>query len=371
MLRLDGGVIAALVASVVVLAAPGARADSESSPRRVQVMLVGRGQEDPSLYGRIRSLFDPETRVELGSVPSLDSSAVLDPARPDTVYLWIALRSDARARVYVATREESATSARYLFREVELPTGLDEVGAETLAQIAHSSATALWAREQQTPKGQVAAELARDAPRPSPAAPALPPPSPPAPPRSSRSVGPAGVGLGLAVGASYGIHRSGVEGWLQEPGGFMELSYRSRLALRVGAGYLVPARFEATPARVHLKGASGEARIGWTTAAAGRPRARVEAGVGALFVRWTASAEPPASAGRGPGDQRGYAVGSAGGELPLGPVWLGARLELRVPFRQTSYDVLIGEQRRTVGTAWLSPGAYLEVGVPLTRFGRD
>src|SRR5690606_24983110 len=89
----------------------------------------------------------------------LDAGAVLQPARADTLYLWIRLSSGVRARVYLATREESESGARYLFRDVELDSGLDEVGSETLAQVAHSAAEALWRREEHTPKPELVEAL--------------------------------------------------------------------------------------------------------------------------------------------------------------------------------------------------------------------
>lgn len=145
-----------------LVSASAIAAPSDSGPPHVQVMLVGDAQSDPTLFARIRSLFDPQTEIALHRADRLDSTAVLKSGNPDTVYLWITLQNRSGARVYASARESNSAAARYLFREVRLASGLDEVGDELLAHVAHSCAKALWAHEKQMPSPEIAAELNRD-----------------------------------------------------------------------------------------------------------------------------------------------------------------------------------------------------------------
>ncbi|HYQ31127.1 MAG TPA: hypothetical protein VER04_28025, partial [Polyangiaceae bacterium] len=117
---------------------------------RVEIALIGNTEQDPALFERIRSLFSEQTLVLQRDSERIDQGAVLLPQRADTVYIWIRV-AERNARVYLALAEEGGP-ARYLFREVALDAGVDEVGGETLAEIAHSSAQALWLRQLQTPR---------------------------------------------------------------------------------------------------------------------------------------------------------------------------------------------------------------------------
>ena len=263
---------------------------------RVEIALLGDVQQDPVLFERIRSLFPAETALVERDADHIDQRAVLLPERADTVYIWIRLTERTSARVYLALSDE-AGRARYLFREVRLDAGLDEVGGETLAEVAHSSAQALWLRESQTPRQTLVAALEREeAPRSAaPSAPATaigpvsahePPDS--LPPATRRAQAKAST-LRLGVGASETVHASGAEGWLHEPGAFLSFEYRTHLSLRAFARYLVPAELDLLPARVSLSGLSGEARAGWVSHDAARMRVRLEAGLGVLWGQAQAS----------------------------------------------------------------------------------
>ncbi|MBN1611078.1 MAG: hypothetical protein JW940_30885 [Polyangiaceae bacterium] len=366
--------LGAAAALVAISTAPVAvaQAPDPSSPPRVEITLVGAVGDDPALEDRIRSLFDPAAQVELHHQPRLVSSAVLDPADSDKVYLWISLKPQRRARVYATMRDEQGRATRYLFREVELDSGLDEVGAETLAEIAHSSSMALWWRGQQISRRRVMEELARDV-----EPPAVPPaPDPPGMPRAATTSTPAAAvdtaaGPELAVGATFAAQASGDEGWLAGPGGFFSLEHR--WSLRLVAFYVVPHHFDAGPARVSLVGASTEARAGYVLGADARsgPRVHFEVGVGALAATWQAEAEPPATPLPGETNVRGYALGSLGAQLPVGPIWVGTRLETRWPLRRTSYDVVRSGEPVPVASSGLSGGVAVEIGIPITRSVRS
>jgi len=350
-------------------------ADAQKPPLgRLEVALIGDVEQDPVLFERIRSLFPPQTAVVLRTDDHIDQRAVLLPQRADTVYIWIRVTERTRARVYLAL-SEGGERARYLFREVRLDAGLDEVGGETLAEVAHSSAQALWLRELQTSRPAVVAALERELepPRGAPAKTAGGPiaaASSGAPQDSpdSRQTSAAARGedhsLRLGLGMSETAHTSGAEGWLHEPGGFLTFEYRARISLRVAVRYLVPTEFDLPPARVHLSGASGEFRGGWLSNDARRMRLRIEAGVGVLLGHARASIiadQPEAHAFAGQEFERVYSLAAAAFEWPLGPAWIAAGVDLRVPLRTTSYEV--GGQSGASTSSALCPGGSLELGI--------
>ena len=356
-------------------AAPSASAiDERSQPiDRVEVAMLGDVDRDPLLFERIHSLFPSETAVILREDQELDQRAVLLPQRADTVYLWIRVTERSAARVYLAMSEPDG-QARYLFREVRLDSGLDEVGGETLAEVAHSSARALWLHEQQSSRESLIAALEREPETPRAAeagAPAALAPistatgrdSAESVPRSSEKHAERREYL-LGVGASGVTHSSGTEGWLQEVGAFFAFEYRGQLSLRAALRYLVPTDFGLPPARVHLNGATGELRGGWLSSDATRIRVRLEAGLGVLFGHAQASIideQPRAHALAGQDFQRAYALAAGGVELPFGPAWVALGADLRVPLRTTSYEV--GGQSGASTSCSLCPGGTLEVGI--------
>lgn len=370
------GAVTLCAAPKLAPAQPRESASAEPAPPpHVHVVLVGRAQDGPALSGRLCTLFDPRTDCDIDTAVRLDSSAVLEPDAYQTVYVWITLASHARARVYVSTRTGEAP--RYLFRDVALESGLDEIGEEMLAQIAHSSALALWARDQETSARELARELERETESPvralPPNHPATRAPRKAAPPSISRQAEPnrpvrtAPARLRLDLGAQYSAHSSGGEGLHHEPGAFLSVLCQEQFRLSLAGAYLVPSSFEVGPARVTLQGASAEVRVGHLVGPAQGVRLRLDAGAGALWVRWRASAEAPARAAPGQQRQRGYAVGAVAVEVPARPLRLGARLELRVPFKEATYDIAADGQKVQDTSTWLSPGLGLEVGAPLER----
>lgn len=362
----------------VACAAPTLSAtENDATPplARVEVAMAFDVERESLLFERIRSLFPAQTTVVSSGDPQLDQRALLSPQRLDTVYIWIRV-TEPSARVYL-TLAEQGEQTRYLFREIELDSGLDEVGSETLAEVAHSSAQALWLREQQSSRDTLVEALEREAktePKPeSPPVADAPPIAAMAPAATVRDSHASAQhaaarreasALRLGVGATGTTHSSGSEGWLQEVGGFFAAEYRGRLSLRFSLRYLVPTDFGVPPARVHLTGASGEFRGGWLSTNAPRMRARLEAGLGALMGHAQASIideQPAAHALAGQDFHRGYALAAAGLEWPIGPAWVATSLDLRVPFGATSYE--IDGQPGAIQSSALCPGGSLEVGV--------
>ena len=345
-------------------------AGSSAPLTRVEVATSGDVERDPLLFERIRSLFPEQTSVVLSAEHHLDQRAVLRPQHADTVYIWIRVTELSAARVYLTLAEQDG-HARYLFREVRLDSGLDEVGGETLAQVAHSSAQALWLREQQSTREALVDALAREAQHASLSSPAPPPPLVPAavstahdsPEPARRSARSKVSPVRLGVGASGSTHSSGSEGFLQEVGGHFGMEYRGWLSLRTKLSYLVPTDFGVPPARVHLTGATGELRVGWLSNDPTRLRVRLEAGLGALLGRAQSTIiddTPKAHALPAQDVRRGYALAAAGLEWPVGPAWVAASVDLRVNVGTTSYEV--AGQAGATTSASVCPGGSLEIG---------
>lgn len=367
------GMVSSVALARTAAAAPpsgASEADAGEPLARVEVAMLGDVERDPLLFERIRSLFLPPTVVVSSGVRQLDRRAILLPQRVDTVYIWIRVTGRSAARVYLTLAEQDG-QARYLFREVPLDSGVDEVGGETLAQIAHSSAHALWLREQQSSRAAMVDALSREAEQapaaPPSAAPAALVPAPASTARDSPEPAPASARsnashVRLGAGVSGSTHSSGNEGFLQEVGAFFASEYR-RLSLRAKVSYLVPTDFGVPPARVHLTGATGELRAGWLSNDARRMRVRLEAGLGALLGRAQGSIvddEPMAHALPAQDVRRAFALAAAGFEWPVGPAWVAAGVDLRVPFGTTSYEV--GGQTGAVTSASVCPGGSIEIG---------
>ncbi len=336
--------------------ATAANGASSDSPPGATIVLVGSMARDRILAERVQSLFDPNTRVTLTRQAQLSSRDVLEPAADATVYLWMTRLSPTRARIYLAVREAVSAPVRYLLRDVELDNGLDELGSETLAQIAHSSATALWAQKAEVPRQQVQKELQRLATLQG----ALV-----STPNGTVSIQRYELTLGLQLGS----HVSGDEGWRHEPGAFLNLVRDDRVSAGLSGSMLVPTRFDTPRAEIRLSGFSSEARCEWRLGAQNGPLVVPQFGLGLSLTQWSARGEIGIAQGEKEGqDWRAHAVAGLGIHWALDPFFVAGALELRMPFQRTAYDYLEGGQRVTLAQSWLLPGAMLRVGTALTRF---
>ena len=127
--------------------APVASSSGPTAPARplaVDVALVGGASSQGSLAVRIRSWFGTETRLSIETERTLSAERVLAPLAAGHVAVWVTLRSPNEARLYFAAPSERGSVPRYLVRDVPLEWGLDEVGSERVAQVVHSSVSALF-----------------------------------------------------------------------------------------------------------------------------------------------------------------------------------------------------------------------------------
>jgi hypothetical protein len=348
-------------------------AAGDETPQRYSVglMLVGRVGQDPSLFHRIQSLFEPGIQFEFETAIRLNSEAVLKPDLPGRLYVWLSLRHEHEARIYVALREPHELQTRYLYRDVVLESGLDEIGAETLAQVAHSSALALWAEEQQVSRDAVESALKSDGggtTAPAPKAQLLaarPAPIPVAIPKKPGPVAPPAPSAQIGLSAEYAARYSGSEGWLMEPGAGLRVDFVKHLSARLGLGYALPHEFDAPRTKIRLDGVSCDLRLGWRTKPIGRFRGRLDAGAGVFFAHWTAESETPSTAQRGENELRPFGLVAIGLEREFGTFTLAARSQLQIPLRTTRYAVLGAQGVTWEADTWLSPGMAVELRFPL------
>jgi hypothetical protein len=342
-----------------------------SAPPRVEVVLV-RIAEQPMAFGqRVTTLFDPSTTVVLEVRPALSSVEVLEPREPGTVYVFVTRDERGRALIYVATREQTGRPARYLLRTVELDAGLDEMGAETIAQVTHSSVMALWSHAAETSQEAVTGELDRGARKPPPAAPSPPPSAPPArrrpPPPPAEKDGPRG--LALRAGAQLALHASGDEGLQVSPGAHARVLVLGTFELGLEGSFLVPSRFDVPPVRVRLSGFGAEARASGFVFHSRSVRLRIDASFGVLFMRWQAE-EVSTAAGSGwsllsERESRPYVTVGPAAELPLGSLLNAAlRAEVRLLTTPARYDVVVAGRHETGAEVSVAPGLALELSLP-------
>ncbi len=123
---------------------PGSAQVEEPSTAAVELVLVGEIGHDVAFTQRVTSWFDPNRfLVTVRRIARLDPSAIFGSMRARTVRVWVLLRGATQARLYFACTSSSETEPVYLVRDLELESGLGEVGAENIAQVLHLSALAL------------------------------------------------------------------------------------------------------------------------------------------------------------------------------------------------------------------------------------
>jgi hypothetical protein len=313
----------------------------------VDIVLVGAAGSDALLDERIRSWFGAETALSITRERVLTAESVLAARASRGVAVWVTLRAPEQARLYFAAAGARDETVRYLLRDVPLDDGLDEIGSERVAQVVHSSVTALV-----DDSADVIArpDIERELPRPSPP-PRAPPPAP-AParvderPTSSTGAGSAASFAPLA-GASYRAAFAGDEGIAHGTGLALGATvFRDRLGIGavVRGHYAWPHAERFDDLDVTLTELS--ARLGGSGAfRSGDLTLDLEAGGGMAWVRYD-----PASTDSGPlpaprdTDERFFWFASTGARHALGPVQIGARVELELYPSRSHYELDTGRE---------------------------
>lgn len=375
-----------IVAALLCVATPGrAEPPAPASRSAIEVVLVGAIGEDPAFTRRVTSWFDPERyRVAVRRIPRLDPSSILSPRRDGAVYVWVLLWDPHHARLYFACASGSGSEQPiYLWRDLALPAGLDEVGAENIAQVLHLSTVALLEGQAGNQREEVERALreeptsaARAEPSAEPSAepgvepsaePGVEPAAEPStePPTSPRRA-PAersarrGAGaperaprLGAELGLGYGASLRGDEGLWHGPRVSSALRGPSGWGLRAAAESALPTSRELGPLALEFYGALVTFTGSYRRALGRSVALEWSAGPGVEVVHYrpARSLEPTVTAGSGDTEARpGVVAGMSGVFRPSSPR-IAVNAQGLVPLERTHYDVVTGEERRVIGRA--------------------
>jgi hypothetical protein len=366
--------VMALVTSSACLALPAGAAEPKNeaaapsgvvATTRVDVVLVGRAGTDGALGERIESWFSPATTLSITKEQKLVTERVLGPLPTRRVVVWVTERTAREARIYFAVTADSQEATRYLVRDVPLDAGFDELGGERVAQVVHSSVTALIEgsvevaerpeieRVLATPVEPAKPSLARAR---KPVYVSVPPAR-----RKAEPSRPGHAFLPLA-GAFYRGAYAGDDGFAHGPGVALGATFdfgEYGLGAVARGQYVVPRTEDFDGLDIELSGFAG--RLGARGALFARPLVLdLELGGGFSWVRYdpleTASGPIP---GPRDVDPRFFAFASLGPTHDFGPARLGARVELEIYPVRSVYKLETGEE---IGAAArFQPGLVLEI----------
>jgi hypothetical protein len=126
------------------------------------VLLVGEVGKDATFPERVSSWFDPvKFEVIVRAAPVLDASRVLEPSPHRSLSAWVVVERGA-AHLYFAAPAGKGGEPRFLLRTLSLADGLDEMGAERVAEVLHLSALALLEGEQHSERSELERSLGED-----------------------------------------------------------------------------------------------------------------------------------------------------------------------------------------------------------------
>ncbi len=146
------------------LAARAEQPDATGSAQRIEIFLVGSLGRDPTLGSRVTSWFDRTNfHVTTSNTPNLEVDRVLRPRSGVALEAWVILLDEKRARLYFTFAEPQEGRTVYLLRDLRLEHGLDEIGAEHIAEVLHLSVLALVEGHAESRREELEDTLARDA----------------------------------------------------------------------------------------------------------------------------------------------------------------------------------------------------------------
>ncbi|HEY6079552.1 MAG TPA: hypothetical protein VIW29_12145 [Polyangiaceae bacterium] len=357
-----------LLLSCVVLFWQGACLAQPEPPLQVEVVLVGTLGDDPVFASRVTSWFDPERfQVRVRRAPFLEPQQVLSPSSDAAVHVWVTLHDKTLARLYFASAGDSAAGTGYFLRELRLENGLDEIGAEHVAEVLNLSTQAFLEREAQSARELVEETLKTEVapePRAATAAPSVAEPSPaPPPPRDTASRSEPARSWGARVG--YGLSYRANEGTWHGPSAAFELALWRKLGLRIAAqGALPVTQRELEPLEVRFYGVAFVLAASLRHALGAGIDLKWFGGPALDVVRY----EPVRSL------SSDYAVGQAATEARpgltagVGALWgkwpvVALVAQVTLPFTKTHYDVVRDGAREVIGRASpVVPSLGVEIG---------
>ena len=362
-----------LFVSFVVLLRQGLCLAQGEAPREVEVVLVGALGDGPVFASRVTSWFAPERfHVSVRRASFLEPKQVLSPSADAFVHIWVTLsNSKSLARLYFASARASGGGkggTSYFLRELRLENGLDEIGAEHVAEVLNLSTQAFVegqaqsAREEleQTLKAEPAAEPSAAPPSVAPTA-AKPTPAP-SPQRDTVSRSEPRRSFGARVG--YALSYRADEGTWHGPSAALELALWRKLGLRAAAQGALPGQRELEPLELRFYGVAFVLAATFRHALGAGIDLQWFGGPALDVVRY--APVRPLSADYAAGQAATEArPGLAAGVEALWGRWPVVALiaQASVPFTKTHYDVVRGETRDVIGRASpVVPTLGVEVG---------
>lgn len=326
------------------------------APRSVEIVLVGQLASDPVFASRVTSWFAADKfRVSVRRARWLEPQQVLAPSGEAAVHVWVTLNDTTLARLYFSSARGSGSGASYFLRELRLENGLDEIGAEHVAEVLNLSTLAFLEGQAQSAREELEQTLrAEPAVEPTAVTPA-PPPRKAAPPAASakpegasaRASGERPWSARVGYAASYRAD----EGTWHGPCAAFELALWHRLGLRAEVLGALPSERVLEPLELRFYGAS------FVLA----PSLRHALGSGALrwfvgpaleVVRYapTRSLAADYAAGEAATEARPALAGGVAASWGRGPV-LALVAQATVPLTRTHYDIVRADSREVIGRA--------------------
>jgi hypothetical protein len=343
-----------------------ATAQPEQNSVRVDVVLVASCARDATLATRIKTWFGASA-ISVKVASTLATDEILAPRPWPGVRVWCTQPALGRARLYFVVSTEPGLPPRFLVRDIELPTGLDELGQERVAEVVRASSLALWEGSASTPADALARSLdrGRDERNASIAS---------APRRAGGSALPrpaASKRTRLRFSASFGagVTGRGHEGVAVGPALELAVGLAGAAAvpeLAVGGRHWLPWHTSAAPGELRLDGEALRGWLRWTLPAFARGAVEVGCGAGADWIAYQPGGVPESTwvAGRGEREIRPVATLLLGGKWWLGQVMsVRAQGEAAFQLSRTHYDVEEPSGRREVLVPWrVQPGIVVLVG---------
>ena len=320
--------------------------------------------EDPTLPRRITSWFDRKRfRVEMSSPRQLDASRILTPKHPGTLYVWATLGKDNVAHLYFATTNPSRQRVVYLTRDLQLNNGLDEIGAERVAQVLHMSALAILEGQEETELADIERKLRAEGANKTSQAPA-----------DTNFAGisaqqASGGGRGATqrvfeVGIGYGMSFHADEGIWHGPRGLFELFLTQALAVGGMIRTGVPHSQDVEGITLSVEAMSVEAFASWHTQLTSRLSAVVYAGPGfdLVYHRPTLARDPDTTLAQGAAEARPNLIAGVGAIVGESFPRVAITLDAAALLSGTQYELIDGRSRRArAHAAEFAPGLGLEL----------
>ena len=360
----------ALLVFVLGWSLPGVGLAQPDELRRVEVVLVGQLASDPVFAARVTSWFAADKfRVSVRKARWLDPKQVLAPTGDAAVHVWVTLSQNSLARLYLSRERGAAGGTTYFLRELRLESGLDEIGAEHIAEVLNLSTLAFLEGQAQSAREELEQTL-----RAEPAAEPAPPPAKPAPPpkpvdarapvKPPSDAEPDASRRAWSVRVGYAASYRADEGTWHGPSAAFELMLGWRLGLRAAALATLPTQHSLTPLELRFYGAA--------FALAPSLRHALGAGVELVWflgpavevVRYapTSSSNADYQPGDAATEARPALVGGVGASWGRGPV-LALVAQATLPLTRTHYDVVRADSREVIGRASsVVPTLGVEVG---------